>query len=130
MRYVKLFVLQVSSVVGLFLGHYIAPDRPLYPFMPSKNESELIKYIELNIYLVEGFIVAAITYFVSKLLKQSLLSSLIIILTTGILLSQLDSIRAGELMFQFYFFPTLAYLCGTLAFFGLVKVCNDLYSTN
>ncbi len=128
MRYFKLFILQASAIGGLVLGSQFAPERPLYPTVPTELQSEFIRYTELNIVLVLGFFAAICSVIVGKLLKQSTISSLIATLVAGIFLGSIDYIRQGSLP-QFHLPSILACACGSMALFGIFMVCNDIFSS-
>lgn len=129
MKYFKLFVLQISAIIGLIIGSIIAPGEPIYPFAPSEIHYDLIKYIELNIYLVLGFSSATVSFITSIYLKQTVLTSVYSVLFAGIIFSTLDSLRIGYFYPQIYLLPILAYLFGTLSVYGIVSLFNEATRT-
>ncbi len=114
---IKLISLQILAILGLLVGSLITPEPPLYPFFPSDYESELIKYTEIHINLMMGFIVATISVFSSKFLKLPYLYAFIAAIIAGVLFGLIDSFRVGEI-------PPLNFLLVTSYFFGLVLVCG------
>lgn len=125
MSIIKLVVLQVSSITGLFLGYYIAPDQPLTSFMPSEEETQLFKYIELHICFIIGFAVSIVTLAFNKALECSTIAPIVTVSIVGVIYGSASYIRMGEYP-QFHLLPTVAYLCGLLTAYGVEKLSKDI----
>lgn len=127
MKAIKLILLQVLAFLGVVVGCFIAPEQPLYPSIPSEEQCELIKYIEIHIVIVTGFVVALISVFSSKLLKLDFVFGLIATLISGLLFGSVDYIRVGEFP-SFNPILVVSYLFGLTSFCGLIKIVEHLVS--
>jgi len=124
MKAIKLILLQILAFSGLILGKFIAPEPPLYPTMPSEEHYELIKYVEIHIVMVTGFLVALISVFSSKFLKLDSLFALVATIISGLLFGSIDSIRLAEFP-SFNLFLVISYLFGLASFYGLMKIAES-----
>ncbi len=127
MKIVRLILLQVLAILGLLVGSFVAPEPPLYPSIPLDHEYELIKYIEIHINLVMGFIVAVISVSSSKFLKLPYLYAFMAAIIAGVVFGLIDSFRVGEIP-SFKFFLVTSYFFGLVLVFGFIKITEEMVS--
>ena len=124
---VKLLLLQIMAIIGLFAGKLIAPEVHLSTFMPSSNESELIHYTDMHINFILGFVVMFASISGRKVLRLPLACAFFVTIFAGILFGFTDSLRAGvnpsidyPLMFS--------YFLGMSSMLGLIKITDELWT--
>jgi hypothetical protein len=129
MSKLKLVVIPIAAFLGALLGSFIAPEPPIYPFLPSSTDMILIRYTELHIAICLGFFASSISFGFAKILKTSLALSIGSILVVGAVIGTVDALRLGEIP-QYDFSQIIAYLLGILSWYGIVYLTSIFIHRN
>ena len=120
-RYIKISVIQILAIVGIALGYYIAPARPIYPFVASGIEYSFIIYREFHILFVVGLFASICAFLSGSILKTSPAISFICSLVSGGVLAAGSALRVGSI---YGAFPTysIAFIIGVFCTLGIYSV--------
>ena len=130
MKVIKYLSLLISAFVGIVIGQYLAPAKPLYPYVPTDLEYELITNTEIQIIFIVGFFALIFTSIINIFYKSSHFLVILVVILAGILFRLIEAIRTGEVVPEFHFTYIISFLFGVLAGYGLVSIFIAIYNSD
>ncbi len=117
--------LLLCGVCGLFVGSYLEPAVPLYPFLPTHDEVDALSNAEFIVNVVMGGSTILFVLLGTLTIGASFALSIPIAALIGIGYHALTYLRAGDIP-EVALYPIVGFLVGLLSVFGLAALFKHI----